>query len=81
MSQCSTGGPNPLTGSTGPPEPISIGMNDAKAISVLSRSSLYNYINEGRLSDCTLGGKRLIIYSELKSLILSGIKTAALIWL
>ena len=58
-------------------EKISLRLDDAVAGSGLSRSTLYNPINSGKLRNVTVGGRRLILRDDLEALIHSGIKPAS----
>jgi len=60
-----------------PEDKLALRLDDSATISGLSRSTLYNLINAGKLKDCRVGGRRLILRADLESLIHGGIKPAA----
>jgi excisionase family DNA binding protein len=60
-----------------PEERLALRLDDAATVSGLSRSGLYNLIRAGKLKDCRVGGRRLILRADLEALIHSGVKPAA----
>jgi excisionase family DNA binding protein len=60
-----------------PEDKSALRLNDAATVSGLSRSSLYNLIAAGKLRDCRIGNRRLILRSDLEAFIHSGVKPAA----
>ena len=52
-----------------PEERLALRINDAVAVSGLSRSSLYNLINEGTLPSRKIAGRRLILREDLRRLL------------
>ncbi|MFO1118128.1 MAG: helix-turn-helix domain-containing protein [Beijerinckiaceae bacterium] len=55
-----------------PAERIALRVNDACAVAGLSRSKLYDLMKDGRLKAIKVGGRRLILRDDLKSLLAGG---------
>ena len=53
---------------------IALRLNDAAAISGLSKSTLYSLIRAGKLNDCRVGSRRLILRADLEALIQGSVK-------
>ncbi|WP_206664492.1 helix-turn-helix domain-containing protein [Dankookia rubra] len=51
------------------PAPLSYGINDAAAVSGLSRSTLYRHATAGRLRLVKVGGRTLVCAASLRVLL------------
>jgi excisionase family DNA binding protein len=52
-------------------------INEAREVSGLGRSSIYELIGDGRLSSVKVGGRRLILHEDLEALLKSSTTTVA----
>jgi excisionase family DNA binding protein len=55
-----------------PEEILALRVNEAVAVSGLSRSTLYELVKTGKLRAVKIGGRRLILRESLKALLLGG---------
>jgi excisionase family DNA binding protein len=56
-----------------PDEKLALRINDAVAISGLSRSTLYKLHADGKLRAVKVGGRRLILRADLEALLQAGV--------
>jgi excisionase family DNA binding protein len=56
-----------------PEEKLALRINDAVAISGLSRSTLYKLHADGKLRAVKVGGRRLILRADLEALLQAGV--------
>jgi hypothetical protein len=59
-------------------EPIVISIEDARiALGGMSRQTVYNLINAGKLQTTTIGARRLVLYSSIRALVAANIDQRA----